>query len=1024
MSQKKKPSLNLSQKEYWRDYKLFFKPCKTIQEFDAWLKYFIDIDLPDHTISRYATTNPLEASWKIYDICVNNNNPDNLQDLIYCASRGSGKTLGMAIVEFMVMIHDKRSVCHIGAILQQAKRCFEYQQGFYSATKIKKILHPPKGLIHPVTKKTMTDVIVRETMEKSVFNIQDTMVSIEVLPLTLKAVNGPHVPMAIVDEIDTVSGEQARAYKEISGILDSRSGKKPIRIGISTRKSRYGLMNKQIEEAEHTGKKVEYWTALEFTERCTDERSGTELVDAYVIQDNLEAITQEEFDKKERAKQKDYVHYKLYKGCFKCPLATLCLGDLKKQHSQSKMLKTIDELAQKVRSEGADWALSQLMNLKPSVEGIVFREFEEKVHVKDWNQMWKTLTGTEFPGECTHDIFVKKCFSDDTEVLTKNGFKLFKDLSQYDEVASLDKKGSLIYERPTDYISYHYKGNAYNLYNKIGGHGKQLDLLMTEDHNQVYVEAHDLHDNKVKYKKDKIQNLTNKKFYIPAVPLSATHGKGYSPISYMTPRQYASFMGLWLSEGSCTSAKCNKEHRHNGISVSQLKAHNVKLIDDLFNEIEWPSSVHRKIDGRDGSINWCLYNKELYEHVRRWRYAVNKSIDRSFFDNASEQQMHLMLKWLLIGDGSEYIDDAKQQPYYGTGSLKLANDVQELAFRLGYRTNLSHKYNKKVSFRKDGTKHLDMYRVHIHAKGNNKGKKYWYINNGKSKSEFSSNKSNNIDKQTYDGMVYCVTMPSGQLFVRRNGVVALSGNCHEMQLPCYGGIDWGFSSPNTVVYFFVDKRENIYIVRCDGMTHVSQPMWIHYIKTKYHTKYRCQLYAPDQADQGAILEMQKAGLPVANNAEKGAINAGIQVIKKFLRVPATTEAKLFMAKETCEPIINEFVMYHYKLDAAGEVTEDPDGEHDHWLDALRYPLTLLFGKNTIVLGGGLQDEDGVSVMNASGSFNRTPTATEFADSMGIRINANEQDLSKLGKIGTKSELDDDDSDDGSGDGSGGFVWSM
>lgn len=655
MVTKRKPVPHGGDKQYWKDYKLFFKPCKTIQEFDAWLKYFIGIDLPDNTVSRYATTNPLDAAWKIYDICVNNNNPNNIQDMIYCASRGSGKTLGMAIVEFMVMIHDKRSVCHIGAILQQAKRCFEYQQGFYGSPRIKKILHPPRGLVNPVTKKLMQSVVVRETMEKSVFNILDSMVSIEVLPLTLKAVNGPHVPMAVVDEIDTVSGEQARAYKEISGILDSRSGKKPIRIAISTRKSRYGLMNRQIEEAENTGKKVEYWTALEFTEQCPDSRSGTKDVDAYVVQDRLEVIPQEEYDKKEKGKQKEYIHYKLKEGCMKCPLASLCLGDLKKQNSKSTMLKTIDELAQKVRSEGADWALSQLMNLKPSIEGIVFREFEEKIHVKEWNEMWYILTGKEFPGECTHDMFVKKC--------------------------------------------------------------------------------------------------------------------------------------------------------------------------------------------------------------------------------------------------------------------------------------------------------------------------------------------------------------------------------HELQLPCYAGIDWGFSSPNTVVYFFVDKRENVYVVRCDGMTHVSQPMWVHHIKTKYHNRYRCQLYAPDVADQGAILEMQKAGLPVANNADKGAINAGIQVIKKFLRVPGTTEAKLFIARETCAPIINEFSMYHYKLDAAGMVTEDPDTEHDHWIDAFRYPLTLLFGKSSIVLGGGMDINDGSPLMDSSGHFNRTPTATEYADAMGIKVNVNDEDVSKLGKVGTKSDLDDD-GDDGSNSGQGGFIWSM
>lgn len=246
--------------------------------------------------------------------------------------------------------------------------------------------------------------------------------------------------------------------------------------------------------------------------------------------------------------------------------------------------------------------------------------------------------------------------------------------------------------------------------------------------------------------------------------------------------------------------------------------------------------------------------------------------------------------------------------------------------------------------------------------------------------------------------------------------------CHEMQLPCYAGIDWGFSAPNTVVYFFVDKRDNIYVVRCAGMTNVSEAMWINHLKTKYHSMYRCQLYAPDQAAQGAVLEMQKAGLPVAN-AEKGEIMTGIQVIKKFLKIPGTNDPKLFLAKETCQHLVNEFTLYHYKLDAAGLVTDDPEDDHDHWLDALRYPMELLFGKAAIILGGGLDISSNAGLVDKNGHYHRTPTAEEFAAQNGIRINSNEADTSKLGKIGTKSQLDEDDNDEGNGS-QGGFLWSF
>jgi hypothetical protein len=835
--------------------------------------------------------------------------------------------------------------------------------------------------------------------------------------------NGPHCPLVVLDELDTISGEGIRAFDDIAGMLDSRGSQKALRVGISTRKTLYGLMNQQMENAIQENRTIRRWTAFEFTERCPDEKSGTEPLDLYIRQESLEALTKDQWALKDPQRQKEYEKHKMYTGCGKCPLAAICLGDAKKQKSKSFMLKTLKELEQKVLTNGADWSLSQLMNLKPSMEGIIYKEFDRRDHVKTWNEMWKKLTGKEFPGECTHDMFVKKCFSDDTEVLTQNGFKLFRDLTAYDTIASLDDCGTLIYEQPLDYISYQYDGIAYNLYNQIGGHGKQLDLMMTKDHNQVYVDRHDLRKDRIVYKKRSIQELAGKEFYVPAVPLSSVFGAGYSPISFMTPDDYAAFMGLWLSEGSCASIRAKRVYRQNSVSVCQLKKQNIAKIDRLMNSIRWPSKLTRSVDVRDGCVSWTIFNKELYDHVSRWRYAVNKSISRSFFDEATEQQYRIMLQWLLLGDGAEYDDNSVQQPYYGTGSQKLANDVQELAFRLGYRTNLTDKYKRDKRYGVGGTEYLPMHRVQIHTKNADRvGSKYWYINNGANKSEFADKRLNNIDKCTYKGTVYCVTMPSGRLFVRRNGVIALSGNCHEMALPCYAGVDWGWSNPSTVVFFFIDTRENVYVVRCDGETFCNDPKWINKIKTKYHRMYRCQLYFPDIANGSAIDLMKQGGLPVANKIDKS-INLGIQVIKRLLRTPGSGEPKILFAHETCSQIVDEMERYHFKINTAGEVTDDPEQEFDHWLDALRYALTMLLGKAMMLMMASGDALDG-NITDKNGSFYNIPTAAEFAAAHGIQFNENLTEREKIGKIGTLSDLDDDDDDNDGTGGDGSFLWSF
>lgn len=160
--------------------RLFLSPCRTEKDLKNYIKYFFNLHLPDHKVSRYADTTPFHAIWEVYDICVNGNNPQNVQELLYVAGRGSGKTLGMAIAELLVLLHDQRDVVHVGAILSQAKRCYEYQQKFLMSDRIKPLILPPKT-------QESDRILEKFTMEKSVFNVSSEKVTLEVIPCTLKA---------------------------------------------------------------------------------------------------------------------------------------------------------------------------------------------------------------------------------------------------------------------------------------------------------------------------------------------------------------------------------------------------------------------------------------------------------------------------------------------------------------------------------------------------------------------------------------------------------------------------------------------------------------------------------------------------------------------------------------------------------------------------------------------------------------------------------------------------------------------
>ena len=175
-----KKDLNLQKIPLKTRKKLFFKKCETKEELAKFIQVFFGLYLPDVTVSRYADTNPLDIIWEVYDICVNKRNKDNIEELLYVAGRGSGKTLGMAIAELLVMLHDERDVCHVGAVIAQAKRCYEYQTNFMLSSKIRPILED-KSL--PQEER----VLQKLNMEKSAFLLSGKTVTLEVLPCTLKA---------------------------------------------------------------------------------------------------------------------------------------------------------------------------------------------------------------------------------------------------------------------------------------------------------------------------------------------------------------------------------------------------------------------------------------------------------------------------------------------------------------------------------------------------------------------------------------------------------------------------------------------------------------------------------------------------------------------------------------------------------------------------------------------------------------------------------------------------------------------
>lgn len=381
------------------------------------------------------------------------------------------------------------------------------------------------------------------------------------------------------------------------------------------------------------------------------------------------------------------------------------------------------------------------------------------------------------------------CYDDKTEVLTKDGWKFFKDLSYEDEIATLNPHlGYLEYEYPTDIIVSHYKGKMYKLENR------GISLCVTPNHNLYVAKGSNYRGTKGNFKKvlNDFELCNPEKYFgmdkrfkknckwegqYPA-PIYKIKGIEYdSPVSLSENnsklRHYVynelsfniipwlRFLGFYIAEGCVSNKKESK--RHDDISVAFNPYDELELVQKLIYDIGFNPIINME----RGSARFC--NTTLGEWLLKncGHMAYNKKVP-AFIKRLPPEYIEEFLKYLFIGDGHK----TQTANVLSTTSKQLSDDVQELLLKAGYsfrerirdRRNRFGGYSKKdnhpiiskrISYEINWLQlpdiEIDMYK----AKKNQKFQEEW------------------ID---YNGCVYCVTVPNHIIYVRRNGKGVWCGN--------------------------------------------------------------------------------------------------------------------------------------------------------------------------------------------------------------------------------------------------------
>lgn len=358
----------------------------------------------------------------------------------------------------------------------------------------------------------------------------------------------------------------------------------------------------------------------------------------------------------------------------------------------------------------------------------------------------------------------RACYSSDTEVLTENGWKLHQAVSKNEKIAVYDTKIDAIrFENPIKLLSYLVKEELVHFKNVKGS-----DILVTENHKMWYK------CNAKKYQAAKASEViklsgftllsapanfiaekyNKKEIIIPAV-YHQNHKKNEKD-TLVNIDDFLAFMGLYLSEGGLF-VKGSKKHNY-VITFAQsdnVNAGKADKIDELLMSL--PFTVRRNAKStKDNCRRWSLHSKNLWIYliVNVGGYCDEKHIPREFMSMPSEK-LRILFDWMMLGDGSADNRTGRTSMSYSTTSKQLADDMQEIAFKLGYNTKITSHQDKR------GGNRVRSYRV--------------LMSTGREK-HFNRSAGSYAKRVPYEGMVHCFSVSTGFYVTRRNGCVSLQGN--------------------------------------------------------------------------------------------------------------------------------------------------------------------------------------------------------------------------------------------------------
>jgi thymidylate synthase (FAD) len=505
------------------------------------------------------------------------------------------------------------------------------------------------------------------------------------------------------------------------------------------------------------------------------------------------------------------------------------------------------------------------------------------------------------------------CYDDATEVLTDMGWKPWPEVSGEERFATRSRAGTLEYQPALRLVRKEYRGHT------IGFAGMSIDLNVTPDH-RVLASSLTTREGRERptFRLQPAHAVLGRAHRHVATATWA--GPAPARLDFDGVRVAAApilrLVGFFIGDGNLPKA--------NGICFNLRKEREIAYLHRVAGEAGFEVR-------RWGSQLAVIIGPALRGLFARCYEEREKVIPQELLA-LGPGPLECLLEGLLESDGSRLTraSGTERQTFYTT-SERLADQVQELALKLGRSASVRpHRY-------RPGDGHYgrkDRWRVTLYARRNSAP--------ALGRTRAAASEQMGVDR--YDGLIHCVEVPNGTLYVRRNGYAVWCGNTpfehnafrFHIRTPLFVAREWfrhRVGSFNEFSMRYAKAIDEFYVPEADDVrTQVGKPGSYSFepvepevaetAREELRAVYENAFAAYERlVELGVARELARAAMPVGAYTEfYWTVNARSLMNFVSLRAAETAQREIRRYADACERFLAEEMPVTYEaFVAAGRI---------------------------------------------------------------------------------------------------------